>query len=863
MNAIQIYINNQLIDLPEDSDIGLRLQRFVQDDYEITQRGGDYSLNITLPITKNNARIFGPKDQFYQFRKFGEIKDYEARIVDSGQILLEGVFRLNSVSDKGYKGDFASINVDWLSKLESIRLTKLGYKDDVATWTVPFRGMNDANYYNENYNQDIVFPDISYNNVPVTDYLFYSYDDVFGPNALDLPNMMPTNNAYWSWRFGASFEDFPPAVKLESILKKISEEIGYEMKGDIFSQDNFDRLILPYVGNGYVWNWGTLASLRLTLINNPITYLTDIQILTAPNSVFSDLYGPNNEFNLQLKRWDTLLDNPSVRTDYVANFNKYGVTAGKQGYVAPIDGKYRISIRTIHRTNLTHNLLMNNEWLNIGQGQIGRSWSNEVLVIVRQNQNGEYVLNPQWEKDLANYLAGINDDFINKPSDVIAYIIPAQYNVINTLPNRKYALGSPIQEWQQEPTVLLSWCVPNPTMTTKNVSNMVDFSIDVQLLKNERVYAYWYSPINIVSFSTNGAANSLYSATNETFSPSFKIDVHCGDTDIDIARNLPDITAKDFITSFIRLFNLNFTVDNSTRTINFRFNNSKKLSKSVVDLTDYIDAETIEFRPVRQPKELLIGYTNDEKDRLLTMPNVNCNNQKKISLDYANVRLTNNNIYTNGVKDVRTSFSATKFVRGRFQTVNVTANPPTFVSTYNDPNGNPFWIGLNYGATNAIDNFYWDIPSIQSLESFNQKRVGDLEYSWDYASRLLYFIGVPQPNQYFLVGAPFDTITQTNFWKKPTACTFAGENSSLFGSGTYPSLRFDHRLYEEMFNNQLEVWKNGYILSAKIYLNSRLWELLQGSQRIVVNGDVFQLMTIEDYDITGNNPSTITLLKLT
>lgn len=866
MNRIQIYINNQLIDKPEDSDIGLRLQRFIQDDYEITQRGGDYSLSVVLPNTKTNARIFGPKDQFYQFRKFGEVRDYQARIIDSGQILLEGVFRLTSVSDKGYRGDFAAINVDWLSKLEGITLTQLGYRNGVPTWTVPFTGMNDANNYNENYNQDIVFPDISYNNVPVTDYLFYSYADVFGANTLDLPNDMPTNNAYWSWRFGSTFEDFPPAVKLEALLQKIGQEIGYEMKGEIFGQDNFDRLILPYVGDGYAWNWATLATLNLDLIGNFRSYFTNLQVMAAERSALSDTYGVSNNFQVQVAGYECLLDDVNNRVDYVANFKKFGFGYDNNEYIVPVDGTYKITIRSTQLATVFYNSLRDPEWTNMGQGMPGRSWENQVLVIVREDQGGDYVVNPSWEKDLADYFAGVNDNFINNPSDVIAYMIPKQVPNLSTLPDRKMVLGSPLQNFDVEPVIISSSQSSTITGTNQRVlDSMGEMSIEVRLLKNERVRAFWYSPVNIVDggFGTTGSA---FSQMNQTGVNYFEIESSCGDVEIDVARNLPDITAKDFMTSFIRMFNLNFSVDVSTRTINFRYERNKNLNRAnVVDLTDYIDAETIEFRPVRQPKELNIGYTNDDKDRLLTGQNITCTGEQRVSLDYANIKLTSDSIYAENVKDIRTGFSATKFVRGMFQTVDITTNTPFFISNYNDPDGNPFRQGLNYGFPNTATNFSWDIPSIQSLESFNQKRVGDLEYDWSYAPRLLYFIGVPQPNQYFLVGAPGDLvlIMQTNFWKKPTACTFAGENASLFGPGTYPSLRFDTRLYEELFNNQVEVWKNGYVLSAKIHLNSRLWQSLQGSQRVIVNGDVFRLMTIEDYDVTGMNPSTITLLKLT
>lgn len=866
MNTLQIYINNKLVDKPQDSDIGLRLQRFVYNDYNITQRGGDYSLSVVLPATKTNAQIFGPKDQFYQYRKFGETRDFEARIVESGQIVLEGTFRLTGVTRDGYKGDFAAMNVDWLRKLEGLRLTRLGYVNDQPTWTVPFTGMDDANSYNENYNSDIVFPDISYNNVPVTDYLFYSSSDVFGPDALDLPNDMPARNAFWSWRFGATFEDFPPAVKLKAIMDKIGHETGYSMKGEIFRQDQFNRLVLPYVGTGYSWNWATLATLNLDLIGNYRSYFTNLQVMAAERSALSDTYGVSNNFQVQVAGYECLLDDVNNRVDYVANFKKFGFGYDNNEYIVPVDGTYKITIRSTQLATVFYNSLRDPEWTNMGQGMPGRSWENQVLVIVREDQGGDYVVNPSWEKDLADYFAGVNDNFINNPSDVIAYMIPKQVPNLSTLPDRKMVLGSPLQNFDVEPVIISSSQSSTITGTNQRVlDSMGEMSIEIRLLKNERVRAFWYSPVNIVDggFGTTGSA---FSQMNQTGVNYFEIESSCGDVEIDVARNLPDITAKDFMTSFIRQFNLAYDIDEKTKSITFRYERNKDLNnRKALDVTEYIDASTIEFRPIDQPKELTIGYTNDEKDRLLTGMNNDCDSESRINLDYANITLRNDSIYADGINDIRTSFSATRFTPGRFETIDITSYSASWVSTYNDPDGNPFRQGLNVGNLGIAATHSWSIPSIQSKESFEQTRVGDLEYDWDYQLRLLYFVGVPHADQYFLTGAPGDLvlIMQTNFWKKPTVCTFAGENASLFGLGTYPSLRFDTRLYEELFNNQVEVWKNGYVLTAKIRMNTRLWAELKGTQRIVANGDVFRLMTIEDYDVSGDNLATITLLKLT
>ena len=71
----------------------------------------------------------------------------------------------------------------------------------------------------------------------------------------------------------------------------------------------------------------------------------------------------------------------------------------------------------------------------------------------------------------------------------------------------------------------------------------------------------------------------------------------------------------DIVSSFIKQFNLDYSVVGNT--ITFIPNYFNSLVSNLQDITKYIIPSTIKRSILKTPKELKIGYTIDENDRLL------------------------------------------------------------------------------------------------------------------------------------------------------------------------------------------------------------------------------------------------------
>jgi len=295
MATQKILMNGNEVELDKGDSLGYRLQRFIQNSANFAQKGGDFSTTLTFPLTKTNKRAFGITYHTSGINKFNRTAHFIAEIYIDGVRVFVGIFKVTKISSKGYEGEFRSQKISWIELMDNKTLNKLGYVDNQATWTTPFDGGDTINTANElpNSQTDVLFPTIVYNNSPVTDYLGFTDVEIFGSYdgggnqitpPLDFPNDFKLINAYFSDREGLTFEDFPPAVYYSNLLRKCFEEVGWVINGEIFNQEWFNKLYMPYVGSGYKWNWANLAELhvepdtRTTPAYNGLTITTDSEL---------------------------------------------------------------------------------------------------------------------------------------------------------------------------------------------------------------------------------------------------------------------------------------------------------------------------------------------------------------------------------------------------------------------------------------------------------------------------------------------------------------------------------------------------------------------------------------------------------
>ena len=547
--------------------------------------GGTYSTEMKLAKSKNNNKFFLGKGRLADINRFHKLDRYEAEIRENGTTITTGTFDLERVDEYSYSGTFYGEDVSWIDELDKIQLNELGYVDGSPTWLVDFNGAASFNDVNEKTNRqtDFICPTIVYNNTPITDYLDLTDDEIWGvyeedsgiftqiSDGLRLPNDLPLRHGYFGNRLGLTFEDFPPAVYYRNLIEKVFSEIGMSVDCSLFDEDWFNALYMPYVGNGYNYNWKNLAefigepeidavaslSRGLDVHNQPygtqsgnladIGSLTDAVVTNLPT-----LNGTTNwisDTKIKYKGFN-ILRYPDLDSDqdHGSNVNKFDL---RGYYIVPQDGNYTIEIKNRAESYQTdfnkHDHIDPPSGTRVWDGyhlfnsyatQQANSpitstifdrhyaWDDQVLIVLREDSDGKLVYEETLDM-LYQWMSGMNDDFINTPNDVIAYYSPKRA-LLTGVPTEEI-MGSPLKNFptDADENVVVLDTPTHSTTAVGGVANGIEssahISINVDLYKNERVKILWVSLADIEGRSTTQkphledgvSVQPYYNASNE------------------------------------------------------------------------------------------------------------------------------------------------------------------------------------------------------------------------------------------------------------------------------------------------------------------------------------------------------------
>src|ERR1700761_360281 len=116
MNQLQLYINDQLVDLSDDSPIALTFQ--INNLAEVQNQQGNTSNQFKLPLTQRNRRILGFPDNV-AFTTNASYQQYAAKLVQDGlEILPFGIAELNSIEQDNANVTVLSGNVDFFDAID-------------------------------------------------------------------------------------------------------------------------------------------------------------------------------------------------------------------------------------------------------------------------------------------------------------------------------------------------------------------------------------------------------------------------------------------------------------------------------------------------------------------------------------------------------------------------------------------------------------------------------------------------------------------------------------------------------------------------------------------------------------------------
>jgi hypothetical protein len=782
-----------------DVDLGDKFQtsfnRSFLDLQNVDSKSGDWSYGCSLPKSRSNNLIFSNSQDFGTIDKFVKTENYNALAYYKGELILEGYFKLTDIDKDFYNGHFVSNSVSWSKDLAKLNLNEIRNRDG-SNWTVPFLGSHDKSveyslaWYIEqrgNYDLDIAFPLSSYGN-------FFSEN----PN-----NPFDSIDAYI-----LNLEHFPPAPFNLKIIEKIFETIGWSIDGGLFNDPQFKKIAIPYTfADSVTWNYDRLISAAwtgqttgLTTIGEytTISYTYDGQVSGGTTSWYGAWsWLPYNSITRDI--------NDNFRYHYFSNLlgtNKTGIT-----YNVPVTTDYNIvTSATDLRINLTGQyydgsttafisdyVTPTSGWNNIHAGlclYIDDGTTN-LITDIMENINpyifsGETsVTHPNiiYYYDLAQAASGVTKFF--QPYIQDADIVPEISNVsVNFIP---------------PPSDNHPWFFLMSADTTVTISNL-KLGIG-EKLKWIVVVPSFNDPI-IRASSVGIYDNFVFDVTNSI----------TGDTEYNISKNLPDnVTMLDYVKSFLAHPNLFFTADFKKKVIRFDTYTDFWLPVNFGhDITDKVFLNKLEpaARPVDLPRVLRIKYNNDLSDALL-----------KADPDYANIELTNTNIYAEGEKEISLIWSATKMRDFRI---------------YNASKPQPFVLTL---------------PSIANEESLLKPNT-EVNISYTNSMRIIK-----------LTDLWINESGQTNYLQVDGY--LCAVQLSTFESDDYLSLNYhgDNGMYNTFFARMLYEWGDSHILTLETTIDSYDYNKLQPNVPVIIGGVPWILYSIQNFNPDNPGKCKIELMK--
>jgi hypothetical protein len=277
MNQVDIYINDQRLDLFQDEEITINLS--VQNVQDISKVFTDFTQNFTVPASVTNNRVFS-----YYYRTDLE-GSFDGRLRVSAKIEINslpfrtGVIELESVQLKGTEPYAYSLTFygDVVSLMD---LFGEDYLYDV-----------DFSEFNHEYSDNVIFNKLTSNDdtglfyplcSPVKNWFYRSGT---GGAANNENNIAYNTGSGGQGARGIQYYELKPALKVQSILNAIGQKYGISFIGDFLSATPFvDLSLWLHRYEGYLFSAG-----------NDIEY----QLINMNRNT-----GSGSQFNLATDTWD-------------------------------------------------------------------------------------------------------------------------------------------------------------------------------------------------------------------------------------------------------------------------------------------------------------------------------------------------------------------------------------------------------------------------------------------------------------------------------------------------------------------------------------------------------------------------------
>lgn len=244
MRAIHLTIAGLPVDLPAATKGLVRLTQARAALAELSSRFGEFSWPITLPDTRNNARIFGVGALHpLGLDKFRTL-DYSFELRCEGEIFT-GNFRLTSLRS-GYTGNLIGAGAAWSSEIGDKMLT------DLKLAPVDYDGTQlEAILAKDCDASDIQFPLLSFGNFFAPPTSVTKNDGTKEDQSLPAQALID---------YPLSVDDYLPSVYFRNVLRQMFKDIGWTLTGRVLDEARWRETVIAPAGAtvAEAWPWPAL-----------------------------------------------------------------------------------------------------------------------------------------------------------------------------------------------------------------------------------------------------------------------------------------------------------------------------------------------------------------------------------------------------------------------------------------------------------------------------------------------------------------------------------------------------------------------------------------------------------------------------
>jgi len=213
MNQLQLFINDSLVDLSDDSQIALTFQ--INNLAEVKNQQGNTSNQFKLPLTQHNRRVLGFPDEV-ALCSDAPYKKYPAKLVQDGlEIIPYGVAELNGIDNDTASITVISGNVDFFDAID-------GKLYDMGTAFKPYehKCTVDNVAASQSKTSGWIYPVIDYGNLPSH------------PNAINVNNLRP-------------------GFFIKTAIDEIVKATGYKASGSLLTDPLYPKLIVQFSNSSW------------------------------------------------------------------------------------------------------------------------------------------------------------------------------------------------------------------------------------------------------------------------------------------------------------------------------------------------------------------------------------------------------------------------------------------------------------------------------------------------------------------------------------------------------------------------------------------------------------------------------------